>query len=141
MAERRFDLTLNPEIAIRLVELLREYDEEDILDAETEPEADFEPDLDLDDFEEGEGGGPRQDPFEDEINSLVESLDVDSQRDLLALIWVGRGDYDAGDWSEARRQARETADGQLATYLRETPLASDYINSGLADLGYPTADV
>jgi len=141
MTDRRFDLTLNPDVAIRLVELLREYDEEEILDAASDGEAEFEPPVDLDDFEEGEAGTPRQDPFEDEMNSLIGSLDIDSQRDLLALVWVGRGDYDARDWSQARRQARETPDLHIASYLRETPLASDYINDALSDLGYPTADL
>jgi hypothetical protein len=49
-------------------------------------------------------------------------------------MWVGRGDYDAGSWSEALRQAEETADANLTDYLTCTPLLGDYLEEGASAL-------
>ena len=140
MAERAFDLTLDPTVAYRLVELIREYDGEEFA-----PVPDDEDDLGdeplsgddevLEHLEEGE-----TDPLELEIAGLIESMDIDAQRDLLALIWFGRDDYKPKEWSSVRRQARETEHLHLLQYLEQTPLAADYIASALDDLGYPASE-
>ena len=45
-------------------------------------------------------------PTRQELRDAIDSLNVDEREELLALTWLGRGDYDAGDWREALRHAR-----------------------------------
>src|SRR2546430_17701528 len=47
-------------------------------------------------------------PTEEELRDAIEGLGVLERQELLALVWLGRGDYDAEGWPEALRQARET---------------------------------
>ena len=140
MADRPFDLTIDPSVAYRIVELIREYDGEEFAPPPDE-EDDFgdEPvsseDEVLEHLEEEE-----DDPLVLELSGLIDSLDIDAQRDLLALIWFGRDDYSRNEWSSVRRQARETEHLHLLQYIEQTPLASDYIASALDDLGYPAGE-
>jgi hypothetical protein len=55
--------------------------------------------------------------------------------EILAMMLIGRGDYDASAWVEALRQARDIADDRLTDYLIETPLLGDYLASAANDLG------
>src|SRR3954453_7664111 len=53
---------------------------------------------------------PGQDIYEgdDRRRQMVEfiaGLNVEEQTDLLALIWLGRGDYDIADWDDALEEA------------------------------------
>lgn len=58
---------------------------------------------------------------------------------MLALLWLGRGDYDAQSWAEALLQARETRTTTEADYLLGTPLLADYLEEGVAALGLSLA--
>jgi Protein of unknown function (DUF3775) len=51
-------------------------------------------------------------------------------------MWLGRGDYNAGSWAEALRQAEETANANLTDYL----LLADYLEEGASALGLPLQD-
>ena len=138
MADRPFDLTLDPAMGYHVADLIREYDTEDFAESSEDDAGDG---LIADDDELLDRAAERQgDPLEQELADLIAGLSIDAQRDLLALVWVGRGDYTAGEWSAARRQARETTPLHVADYLEETPLASDYLVEGLTALGYPQAD-
>jgi len=41
------------------------------------------------------------DPTVEEIRGFLESLNEDEATELLALVWVGRGDFDVDEWEEA----------------------------------------
>ena len=71
----------------------------------------------------------------DELRDAIDGLNVDEREELLALTWLGRGDYDANDWPEALRQARETATASETEYLLGTPLLGDYLEEGASALG------
>lgn len=71
-----------------------------------------------------------------EFKAAVDDLEPDQQVELVALMWVGRGDFDPNDWDAAVRQAREEWTPHTAEYLLSTPLVSDYWEEGLAALGY-----
>ena len=83
------------------------------------------------------GGG---DSTYDEIKALIDSLDVDEQSALVALTWVGRGDFDAGDWEEACATARDRHNNRTAEYLLGMPLLSELLQNGLSELGLSCAD-
>ena len=75
------------------------------------------------------------DPVYQELCSIVDDLDPDQRVTLVALMWCGRGDYDAvGEWDEAVAAALEAANSRTAEYLLATPLVADYLEEGLAQV-------
>jgi hypothetical protein len=53
----------------------------------------------------------------DEVASFIDAMDIDEKCELVALAWVGRGDFGAEDWSEALQLARGRREGPVSTYL------------------------
>lgn len=80
------------------------------------------------------------DPVYEELESLIESLNEDEQIDLVALTWLGRGDYGADDWSEAVAEAGSRRSGSTAKYLLGFPLLADFLEEGLSQLDYSCED-
>jgi hypothetical protein len=66
-----------------------------------------------------------------EVISIIRDLEPDQQVSLVALMWVGRGDYDASEWDEAFQYAADAHNERTAEYLLATPLLSDYLREGL----------
>jgi hypothetical protein len=75
------------------------------------------------------------DPTVKELKAFIRALDEDEQAWLVALAWIGRGTFDAKDWMEALRQAREQHNKRTAEYLLGLPLLGDYLEEGLAAFG------
>ncbi|RME67815.1 MAG: DUF3775 domain-containing protein [Alphaproteobacteria bacterium] len=76
-----------------------------------------------------------------ELVSAIECLNEDAQLDLMALMWVGRGDFEPEDYADARHAARDIRNKHVAHYLLGTPLLADYLEEGLEGLGYSCADI
>lgn len=76
-----------------------------------------------------------ENPTRKELFAAIQSLNEDQRIELLALMWVGRGDFSAVEWDEALSTASERHNGREAKYLIGTPLLGDYIEEGLAALG------
>ncbi|WP_019905818.1 DUF3775 domain-containing protein [Methylobacterium sp. 77] len=77
------------------------------------------------------------DATESEVRSMISGLNDDERANLLALIYVGRGDMEAEEWSEAVRFAREreaAGEGAMREILG-SPDAGDLLDEGLAALG------
>lgn len=72
------------------------------------------------------------DPVYYELKTFIHDLDIDEQCDLVALVWVGRGDYVGSEWQTALRLARQEHNNRTAEYLLGTPLLADYLSEGLA---------
>lgn len=72
-------------------------------------------------------------PAGQELRAAIASLDVDARAALVALTWLGRGDYD--DWDEAISAARERAEGPASRYLMGIPLLGDLIEDGADKIG------
>ncbi len=70
-----------------------------------------------------------------ELRDAIRGLNSDEQEDLLALMWVGRGDFTAAEWPEAMKLARETRTKTEPDYLIGTPLLSDYLEEAVSALG------
>ena len=75
-----------------------------------------------------------------EIKAVVDDLEPDQQAALVALMWLGRGDYDADDWDTAYAEAADNLTPRTAEYLLATPLVAEYLAEGLALLGYDCED-
>lgn len=53
---------------------------------------------------------------------------------LVALAWVGRGTYDAGDFAGALKEAGRAHNRRTAEYLLGLPMLGDYLEEGLDDV-------
>jgi len=76
------------------------------------------------------------DPTFQEFVAAVEDLEPDQQVTLVALMWVGRGDFGPDQWEEAVQTATDEHTARTAEYLISTPLVADYLEEGLAQFGY-----
>lgn len=76
-----------------------------------------------------------------ELRAAIDNLNEDEMSDLVALAWVGRGDYDQKSWGEARMLARERRERHSSDYLLGMPALGDYLEEGLSVLGYSTEDI
>ena len=80
------------------------------------------------------------DPTEGEIRAFVTGLNVDEAANLVALVWVGRGGFEAEEWDAAVEEARGRREGSTATYLVGIPNLPDLLDEGLAALGLSCVD-
>lgn len=77
----------------------------------------------------------KENPAEAELRAALANLNDDQLTELLALLWVGRGDYDNESWTDAIRQARVAKNKRVIRYLVGTPMLGDLIAQGLDELG------
>lgn len=66
-----------------------------------------------------------------ELRELIEDLNVDEASELVAITWIGRGDFDAEEFIQATSEARDRAVGSTAEYLLGMPLLADHLEAGL----------
>jgi len=74
----------------------------------------------------------KDDSVRKELKAFIDGMDEDEQCELVALCWVGRGDFSSTEWSVAVAEARSRRKGSTADYLIGIPLVSDYLETGLA---------
>jgi len=75
------------------------------------------------------------DRAEAEFDAFIGSLNDDEKAEVVALMWVGRGSFDAEDWAEAKATATEEATTPTAEYLKGSPHLADHLENGLDTLG------
>lgn len=134
-----------------IVVKMREYEEEGLIRAETDEdrigleeggeaegelsEAEGLGEAEEESYEE-DGEEPAASDSEDgileELSTFVRNLDEEEQIELVALTWLGRGDYEAEQWEEAKEAAAERHNARTAEYLLGIPLLPDYLEEGLA---------
>jgi len=79
-------------------------------------------------------------PTEQELRDAIDGLGDPERQELLALMWLGRGDYDADSWPEVLREAAESTIASVTDYLVGTPLLGDYLEEGASALGLSLED-
>jgi uncharacterized protein DUF3775 len=129
VAEDVETLTISPEKVCFIIVKAREFDAKDQV---TEPDPGSNPSDDgnaaiLEDHDD--------DPVVEELTSFINCLSEDEQIDLVALAWLGREDYSAGDWATVRAEAARAHNKRTADYLLGTPLLPDFLEEGLSLLG------
>lgn len=70
-----------------------------------------------------------------ELIQYIDDLDDDEAAALVALDWIGRGDFSADDAEAAVEQARARRQGSTATYLLGDPLLASYLEAALDAFG------
>lgn len=83
---------------------------------------------------------PEQDPYERderrrEMVEFVAGLNVEEQTDLLALIWIGRGDYELEDWESALAEAEARIAARDPDYMIGDSALPEYLGDGLDAFG------
>lgn len=71
-----------------------------------------------------------------EFNSIIDDLEPDQQQEVVALLWLGRGDFADDEWDRAVAEAADNWNSRTAEYLIAHPLLADYLREGLDLLGY-----
>jgi hypothetical protein len=67
-----------------------------------------------------------------ELSAFINALDEDEQTELVALLFVGRGDYTADEWADALAAARDRGDPPTVPFLLGEPMLGDLLSDGLA---------
>jgi hypothetical protein len=75
------------------------------------------------------------DPSEEELRVFIDELDEDEQINLVALVWLGRGDGEPADWDALRDEAASAHNDRTADYLLGIPLLAEFIESGMSAFG------
>lgn len=70
-----------------------------------------------------------------ELSGFIQDLNVDEQIDLVAMMWLGRGDGDLDNWKDLSREAARAHNNRTARYLIETPMLADYLEEALSQFG------
>ncbi|PHK95082.1 hypothetical protein CR162_10045 [Pseudoroseomonas rhizosphaerae] len=126
--ESDVDLGVSLETVATVVDHIRAIQGEDTNERDTEDED--EEGIGEDDFDEGT------------LAAFIDELNEDEQAALVALAWTGRGDYEAEEWEEAVRLAKERGAGtDTAAYLLSMDMAGDLISEGLATFGIAIEEI
>ena len=118
-------MDLNPETVQFIIERAREFH---VKEGVTIPEEPLSP---SDDWARQILADHAGDPTYQEIKTTIDDLEPDQQMMLVALMWLGRGDYALEEWEDALEFAEETYTDHTAEYLVGTPLLADYLAEGL----------
>jgi hypothetical protein len=130
MQQRRISLEidLNREIVASIIDKAREFNEEaDITPLEDQED----PEIGDGDFSDVMVAKYGEDPGYQRLKGAIDDLGPDQQMTLVAMMWVGRGDYTADEWDEALELAGENWTNHTADYLIGTPLLADYLAEAL----------
>lgn len=78
------------------------------------------------------------DATEDELRDVIAGLNDDERADLIALVYIGRGDMEPEEWGAAVRLAREREEASSAStadWLIGIPNLADLLDEGLNAMG------
>jgi hypothetical protein len=95
----------------------------------------------------GEDDDDDDDEDEDEISEemltdFIDELNEEQQVALIALAWVGRGDYEPEDWAEALKLAAErNTRGDASAYLTGMEGLGDLLTEGAGAFGLAIEEV
>lgn len=83
----------------------------------------------------------KADPEAEDLETQLGELNDEEQCSLIALAWVGRGDYEPDEWEEALNLARERHEADPAGYLTSLDLLGDLLAEGLAAFGIVVEEI
>jgi hypothetical protein len=128
--DEEFDLGISIEAVAAIVDAARAVQEGEESGALARDEED----------EEGLDAEDDENMDEDALRAFIADLNEDEQASLIALAWIGRGDYGAPEFEEARTLAKERNIRDPAEYLLGIDMLGDMLEEGLAELGLSLED-
>jgi hypothetical protein len=126
-------IDLNPDLVRFIIDKAREYQMKDALDG---AEADDAAEAAIEDWTDDAPTVNTDDNTYMEFASAVDDLEPDQQACLVAMTWLGRGDFDIEEWDTALDEAAQAHNARTAQYLISTPLLADYLEEALRLHGY-----
>ncbi len=135
--EKEWELSLGPDTVRLLAEKARAISAavNDDYDDGKEHEVEFGGDASDRHNHDGLAEEKEENLTEEEFRELIADLNVDEASELLAIAWIGRGDYDAEEWLDAVADARLRVNSRLAGYLLSMPMLGDWLEDGLETIG------
>ena len=135
--EREWGLAIGPE-TVRLFALKARAISADVSDdyaSGHEHEVEFDGDTRDNHQHDGLAEEEEEDLTREELRELIADLNVDEAAELIALAWLGRGDYDAAEFLTAVETARSSATQKTSKYLLGMPMLGDWLEEGLEAIG------
>lgn len=129
------ELNISDEKLAFLILKAREFDTEVDTD---EPDPGSNP---IDDNDVEVLGDMPENSVEAELRDALAELNEDETIDVIALVWVGRGDYTRDEWEEARRLAAERHRRDSTGYLMGNPTFADDLDEGAQAVGHDVTNI
>ena len=127
-------LTISSESVCFIIVKAREFDAQDVV---------TDPDSGSDAADDGAASvleAHSDDLTQKELVAFITALSEEEQADLVALLWLGRGDGTMEDWDDLRDEAQRQHNSRTAAYLLGEPLLSDHLEEGLSQFGFTCED-
>lgn len=135
--DKEWDLTIGPDTVRLFVEKAKAIGAG--LNEDYDDGAEHEVELGADERDNHHHDGLAEEKSEnlvaEELRELIGDLNVDEAAELVALMWIGRGDYDAAEFESAVAEARSRGNRRTASYLLGNPLLGDWLEAGLEAIG------
>lgn len=135
MADENDVLEIDPDKVCFIIVMTREFETQEPAIDDDQTAAESEDDIDV------EHDAETEDATFEEVKSFIEALNWDEQCQLVALTWLGRGDFTLSEWGEAIKTANDEHNDRTADYLLGIPLLPDYLTEGLAEFGITCDEV
>lgn len=127
-------LTISSESVCFIIVKAREFDAQDVV---TDPDSGSNA---ADDGAASVLEAHSDDLTQKELVAFITALSEEEQADLVALLWLGRGDGTMEDWDDLRDEAQRQHNSRTAAYLLGEPLLSDHLEEGLSQFGLTCED-
>lgn len=127
-------LTISSESVCFIIVKAREFDAQDVV---TDPDSGSNA---TDDGTASVLEAHSDDLTQKELVAFINALSDEEQVDLVALLWLGRGDGTMEDWDDLRDEAQRQHNNRTAAYLLGEPLLSDHLEEGLSQFGLSCED-
>lgn len=130
------DLNLNPEVIKAIIDRAREFHVKEEVSFPERPHVnpeEFDPMQYLADH--------KDDLTYREVVTEINALEPDQQTTLVALLYLGRGDYSIDEWNEALAEAKNNWAEHTGEYLMGHPLLADYLEEALMMHGYVPSEL
>jgi hypothetical protein len=127
-------LTVSSESVCFIIIKAREFDAQDVV---TDPDSGSNA---TDDNQASVLEAHSDDLTQKELVAFINALSEEEQAELVALLWLGRGDGTLEDWDDLRDEAQRQHNNRTAAYLLGEPLLSDHLEEGLSQFGFSCED-
>lgn len=123
------ELDLSPEIVCNIISHAREFQAKEGVVIPENPQ-----EFSEDDFQQILADHANDLTFS-EVQEAINQLEPDQQMKLVALMYLGRGDYSLEEWDQCLEEARQGWTTHTAEYLLSKPQIAEYLEAGLEAFG------
>lgn len=127
-------LQVNPDTVCRLIELAQSFHAREPVSIPDEGSNS------VDDWSQSMLSDHQDNSSYAEFESIIKDLDPDHQYEIVALLWIGRGDYTLEEWEGVVQQAKDEWSPETASYLIDHPLLAEQLREGLEMHGYSCSE-